>query len=359
LRTIAIRNNGPGIAEGLILELRPEAPDVIVDFDSSSSAAGPHYSFSNALASSWSSANSPQMLKDPEREAIRQVIDTHAIGKRLEDLHSTFDRILVDRIRSAKGLQNGLDYLQKVAESKSWHERWHENCARTKSRAECAQIDTLIGTWEQAKDVFYGGAIQNWVDATGVALLSQERDGSDRTISLRFALKPSETRYIRFHYSRGRDEANPSLKSMSGAHTILVNSNQLDSCFLSLFWDLHKFLFFVSMFILILVGLLLAPFLIPTQLLSTRRIFNIASHTDDHEFWKAAIERHRFFILEEFRELRRIYRPQFVIDSEQVLDYVRTRVSAETADGNLQIASQAELDGFISDELRIMLLKAQ
>ena len=359
LRTIVIRNNGPSIAEGLLLELRPESPDAIVDFDTSSSDTGPYYSFSNALASSWSSATSPQMLKDPEREAIRQVIDTHAVGKRLEDLQSTFDRILIERIKSANGLQKGLDYLQKVAKSKSWHKRWLENCARAKSGADCAKIDTLIGTWEQTKDVFYSGAIQNWVGATGVALQSQERDGSDPSISLRLALRPSETRYIRFRYSKGRDGANPTLTSMSGAHTNLVNSNQLDSCFLSLFWDLHKFMLIVGVFIVILIALLLAPFVIPTPLLSTRRIFNIAAQTDDHEFWKTAIERHRYFILEEFRELRRIYRPQFVIDSEQVLDYVRTKVSAETAASNLRLASQAELDGFISDQLRIMLLTAQ
>ena len=101
LRTIVIRNNGPSVAEGLLLELRPESPDAIVDFDTSSSDTGPYYSFSNALASSWSSATSPQILKDPEREAIRQVIDTHAVGKRLEDLQSTFDRILIERIKSA------------------------------------------------------------------------------------------------------------------------------------------------------------------------------------------------------------------------------------------------------------------
>ena len=357
VHTIALRNNGLAVAEGLIIELKPNAPDAIVDFDTSSSTVGPYYSFSNALASAWSSANNLQLLKDPEKEVIRQVIDTHAVGQRLGDLHSAFDRILVERVKSAKPLQKSLDYLQRIAESKLWHERWHQNCAVNNSEPECAKIDQLIGNWEQTKDGFYSEAVKNWVGATGVVMQSQ--DSSDPKISLRLTLKPRETRYIRFHYSRARTNGETSVESTSGGQTILVNSVQLDSSFLSLLWDLHKLWVVAGGFVLVLVLLLLAPFIVPTQLLSTRKIFSIAALTDDHEFWKSAIERHRFFILEEFRELRRIYGPQLVIDSEQVLDYVRTRVSNEAAAGDFNIASQAALDGFISDELRIMLLTAQ
>jgi hypothetical protein len=233
-------------------------------------------------------------------------------------------------------------------------------CQRKVSDSDCLKVDALIGAWEQSKDVFYSEAFQKWQQATDIVMDSNADDlPNDRRISMMLTLDPGETRLLRFHYLGNTVAVTSAFRSLSGDRTTLFSTtSDLYSILPLTLFHLHPWIIYL-VFPLFFGLVLLMPYLIPSHLLTNKKLLKLALRTDDYEFWKQTLDRYRFYVLVEFRELRRIYNPKLKTDAEEVVDYFRTRLTREYQAGGWRFLRRSRLDEFIKDELRILVLKSK
>jgi hypothetical protein len=352
VQSLVVRNTGEPNAK-LMLAIRFQEEGAIAGFDASPTANGPAFSIFDA----WKLINSSPhvyLLSDQERERFGRVVDQHAPKRSLNDVDNFLDSLLVERLRSSKISAKSLTFLGTIGATSNWHDRWRNRCDRATGDSDCARVESVVSKWEEMKTALYGEVDQKWEQRTGISVIGDHTSAFNAN-ELNLLLKPraGETVFIRVHYFHSPVTLSTTLQSMTGAHTTLFsNVGVLSSIpFVALF-QLHPT---VIPLVPIVVFLLLAvlPYALPLPLLTNRKLLVIALRTDDYEFWKEALDRYRFYFLEEFRELRRIYNSSLQMDTEEVMDYARTRLTREHQIGQLRRANIRE---FVSDELRNLIL---
>ncbi len=357
VQTVEVRNTGSEAKNKLLIQLNPKAAGMITEFESSSFNEGPYFPLFDALASACSSPDSSLVLNETERDRIRKVADKHTLDHTLNELDRVFDDMLLERLHSSKITPKSLEYLRRIDGTEHWHEHWKKRCQNTSTDSDCSKVDSVIGNWEHAKSVVYDETMRKWQQAADITLEPSENQLFDNgKISMILALSPGETRFLRFHYSHNPVAFSSSLQSNPGEHTTLfADSNYLFSTPARILLHLHpNIISFIPLALVVLFSFL--PYAMPAQLLTNRKLVKLALQTDDYEFWKQALDRYRFYVLQEFRELRRIYNQTLQMDAEEVMDYVRSRLTLGYDGGRLRLG---KLDEFISDELRTMLLKTK
>jgi|GEM_PF-2529017 len=361
IQTIAVRNAGSQPKGNLVLDidLGPNKSGVISDFEASLSDRKPYTSFMEAVTKG-SFALETLVLKSPERDRIIQAVDRHSSSRNLDDLDKIFDDILEERLAALAGSKILNYFHQTNTPPANWHDIWHQKCGVTKPSSDCSKVDAILADWERSKQGFLNQALFKWHEATDLRLEPESEGLSPNgRVSVTLSLAAGEARFLRFHYSHNPASALTVLRSTTGEQTVQVRKpSDLFSTPVSILFDLHPNLkIFLGLIFLILV--LLSPFLVPVQLLPIHRVFNIALETEDYEFWQQALDRYRFFILQQFRELRRIFNPELVADPEEIMDFVRNGLTIVHKSNGLGFRNIRDLNAFIHDELRDLVLNAK
>jgi hypothetical protein len=109
-----------------------------------------------------------------------------------------------------------------------------------------------------------------------------------------------------------------------------------------------------GMVIIGLAALIFAwPVIRPKQLLPLHKVFKFALRTDDHEYWEHAYQRCRFFVLQQFRDLRNIAgRPDLNPEPEELLDYVRNCLITIYANDPSELGSDRKLERVIRTQIQ-------
>jgi hypothetical protein len=90
-------------------------------------------------------------------------------------------------------------------------------------------------------------------------------------------------------------------------------------------------------------------------LLKTHKLFNLAIRTREHEYWEMALQRQRYFIVENFAALRVVLgRTSVERTTEQLLDYIRAQLTRVAR----YYPNEKELQEFIRAQLRFLVLTA-
>jgi hypothetical protein len=350
MQTIRVRNAGDERSGKLIVEVVADKPGLFGDIETASSEANPSVSLLKVAGSSCLTSDCKAIFSQSEREQLARAADTNDHAA-IADIETVFDEILFERLRTAgsKKIAVGL-FGDGPFNTEGVHRHWHEQCKERAEQIECRKVDSVILDWELAKQAYYTEMLETWGRSAGVAFANIQKNPNSG-FALIFQLDPGEVRIVKVHYSHLSGKALPSVVSNTGDQTTLVaNSNDLFSTWISFFWTLHP-----HITILIAVAILaLLPFMrffVPLHLISTKRLFDVAVRNDDYQFWKEALERHRFYILQQYREVKKSLNPNLVMDSEEVIDYVRSRMTDQFKSGRLPMTTQTHLDMFIRSEL--------
>lgn len=357
VQRLVVRNAGEADAK-LILAIKFDQRSAITDFDAAPIPNGPAFSIFDA----WNLVNttlSPSLLNEQERERFRQVIDQHKRNRSLNDVDTFLDKLLVERLRSSKISAKSLAYLGTLGATSNWYDKWRNRCDRATGDSDCPRVENLISRWEEMKTALYGELYQKWAERTGISIIGDDMfTFNDGELNLLLKPQAGDSVFIRVHYFHNPVRLSTSLQSMTGAHTTLFsNIDLLSSNFFVAFFQLHPGLLLLLP-IAVLLALALLPYALPLRLLTNRKVLALALRTDDYEFWKEALDRYRFYFLEEYRELRRIYNPALKMDTEEVLDYARTRLTREQQVDHPRLAKMRDgkIREFVSDELRNLIL---
>lgn len=353
VQTIVVQNAGNQPKENLELELDfgSDVARVLADFEVSSSRQGPYETFLDVLqetTAQWSSA----ALTASELNRISQALDKHSAQRGLYDLDLIFDDILRTRLVSGNG-QQALQYLQlNPLATQEWHLSWQQKCFELRDNTDCLRVNSILADWEQAKQSFRNAAFARWNTNTSLKLESTSDQLSlDQRLLMKLSLGVNEHRVLRFYYSHRPATVSTSFRSTTGAQTTLLNSVQeVFSPFVSVLFKIHPIWLYIGLVLAALV-VYYSALLLPLHLLPIEKIFNFALESRDDDYWKHALDRHRFFIMREFRQLRRDLNPGAKIDSDEVMDFVRDGLQVEHDRGAVKFRNAKALNRSIHDEL--------
>jgi hypothetical protein len=349
VQTVTVRNAGDEQTGNLVLEIIPSKANQFRDFETASTEYSPAFSLLNFGNSGCSASDCSDFLSKSERDRIARAADIYKEGG-FGQIENIFNQILLERIKTT----NDKTALRILGENPlitpDFHRWWHDQCEKHIKADQCEKVDELVSRWEGAKRAYYNEKFENWERSFGISVVyGKLKAGS--VFVFTFQLDPGEARIFRLHNAHLSGQTLSSLRSNRGLQTTLVSkSNDLYSSWFSLFSTFHPILTILSV-ILILALVPFIRFFLPLHLISTRRLFDVAVSTGDHQFWKEALERYRFNILQQYSELKRRFNSKTAIEGEEVINHVRSQMIERFRAGKLKLATQTQLDLFIRDEL--------
>lgn len=352
-QTIVVRNASSQAKENLVLELDPgpNAARVFQDFEISSSERGPFQTFLDTVE--LTNVESAQTgLTAPEKNKILQELDAHSSQRGLDNLDGVFDEILRNRLPA--GTDKRTDVPFSGQRTVDWHVSWKQKCSAAKSTAECPKIDAVLVDWEAAKAVFQNTALDRWHNETGVGFASTSDQLSlDKKLFVTLSLGANELRVLRFRYTHSPATVSTLFRSTSGERPVQLGSvRALFSPFLFVLFTKHPNYLLTLLFLCLVVTYWYGPALLPMRVVSIEKIFNFALESKDFEYWQQALEQHRFYILQEFRRLRRTLNPNLAVASDdQVIDFVREQLMRRYERTKVRFRSTRALNTSIHDEL--------
>jgi hypothetical protein len=348
-QTITVRNSGNQPKENLVLELDPgpNSARVLRELEISSSERGPYQKFLDTVELT-NAQSSETRLTAPEKNKLMQALDTHYSQRGLDDIDAVFDGLLKDRLTAGKNTSADAQFTGQ--RTRDWHLSWKQKCAVVKPTAECPKVEALLTDWEEAKAGFRKAAFDNWQQNTGVRLASvSDQLSFDKKFFITLSLAANEVKVLRFRYAHSPATVTPFFRSTSGEQTVRFNNTaDLFSPFLSILYTVHPHSTFAAVILLLILAALFGPLLLPLRILSVQQIFNRALKLEDYDYWKHAMERHRFFILQEFRRLRAESKMRTDASDDEVLDFVRAALTIKSKRGKVPFRSTAALNSSIS-----------
>ncbi len=352
IQTIVVRNAGVEPKDNLVLDLNfdSNATRVLTDFEVASDDKGPAEKFLDAVAR-ISTAEPLGSLTADETTRVSQLLDRHFGDRKLNYLDRVFDDILKSRMQAANGA-NALTYLTGNHQTtENWHTQWSNRCVGNRSN-DCGPVDTVLAGWEKARNGFRNAVLQNWKERTGISMTSNSDHLSlDKTLSMTLALAPGEQRIFKFYYVGNPGNITTGFRSLKEGQTYqLSERSSLSSSFVELLLDFYPFL---VLLLLILPPLIyfLGWALLPLQIVPTHQIFNLAMESDDEEKWKQAFERHRFFIMRQFRAVLQTEQSKAEATEQEVLDLIRDWLTERHDNGTPRFKNGESLNRSIHLEL--------
>jgi len=256
---------------------------------------------------------------------------------------------LKSRLKAANG---GKEFQTANQQTKTWHADWNRKCSVGKPSSDCQTIHSVFADWEKARTSFRNAALQSWQAQTGVGLVSQSDQLSlDNKLMMTLSLAPNESRVFKFYYSHYPGTVSTTFRSNEGEETYQLDSDkEVFASFATILFALHPICYFV-LIALILLALLYGPLLLPLPIVPIYKIFNFALESRDEDYWKHALERHRFSILRQFRSLKKKENSDNPMTEQEVLDYVRDWLTVRNDFGAPKFRSTKSLERSIHDEL--------
>jgi hypothetical protein len=362
-QTITVHNNGTVALSNVRIHLTVTSnkPDPVADFAFGRPGSGPQVSLFDSIASSESTPIPPPS----EQDKLRSVLDPHSDSRTLFAIDHTFDDMLSSRLRGNKQL-NGL--LPKVAANR-YHSEWHrvllEECSQHKvSPAICQQGEPIFQGWEIGRRELLEKGRKRWQETIGVKFWSD--NGAlmpSGNSNFTFDLGGNESCVLKVYYNTDPSmaiSAEAEVLSGSVAKTNQVSAPADLNLPLPMFMLQYHLNSVAGLVIIALAALMFAwPVIRPKQLLPIHKVFKIALNTDDHEYWEHAYQRCRFFVLQQFRDLRSIAdRPNLNPEPEELLDYVRNCLITVYANDPSELGSDRKLERVIRTQLKFLVAAA-
>jgi hypothetical protein len=345
IQTIVVRNAGVEPKDNLVLELNfdANATRVLTDFDVAADEKGPAEKFLDTVART-SSAEPLGLLSADETTRVSQILDQHFGDRKLNYLDSVFDDILKSRMHAANGA-NALTYFTSNNQTtENWHTQWSNHCVGNRSN-DCGPVDTVLAGWEKARNGFRNAVLQNWKERTGISMTSNSNHLSlDKTLSMTLALAPGEQRIFKFYYVGNPGNITTGFRSLKEGYTYqLSDRSSLSSWFVSVLLELNPYYYLVALFLLYLL-IVLGRLFLPLQIVPVHWLFNFALQSEEEDRWKDAFDRHRYFILRQFRMLRDRESSQADMNEQEVLDLVRDWLTNRKKQGSPRFTSTESLN---------------
>jgi hypothetical protein len=324
IQTIVVRNAGVEPKDNLVLELNfdAKATRVLTDFEVAPDDNGPAEKFLDTVART-STVEPLGSLSAEETTRVSQMLDQHFGDRKLNYLDAVFDDILKSRMQAANGADALTYFTSNNQITENWHTQWSNRCSGNRS-SDCGPVDTVLAGWEKARNGFRNAVLQNWKERTGISMTSNSDNLSlDKTLSMTLALAPSEQRIFRFRYVGNPGKITAAFRSLKEGQTYQLNNrSSVSSSFVSLLLELNPIYYLVALVLVVLL-ILFGALLVPLQIVPVHWLFNFAMQSNDEDYWKQAFERHRYFILRQFRMLRKQEASQSEMDDQEVLDLIR------------------------------------
>lgn len=355
---VTVTNTGSATVSKVrvLLTITSREPRPVADFSFSREAGTPRISFFNSLVDFDSAPSRPAS----EIEKLMVVLDRHSASRTLFNLEKTFDEILASQLQPKQPLLKLLNDLKKTSPNyDDWHRGWLQRCAGYEIPTQnCREADNLLGTWEKTKQDLLVTAQRKWYEATGVALSHKNNQISPTgEVDFTFDLGGNETAVLQIDY-----DTNPSLvikTDIAVTSSSISKTNKVTDKFyltapLPFFMFKYHFDIFVS---IVLLGALIIwfswPAIVPKQLLSISKVFRVALKEKDEEYWDYALQRHRFHILQKFRNLQIVFKKTDVpVETDEILDHVRDYLIKVYDDDQRKVTDDARLNRVISSALR-------
>lgn len=360
-QTIAVHNAGSAGIPKVIVELDVDAPSpgAISDFYFSPIGAEPQTSFLNTLAVSDGLGKLSQMEKDK----INAVVDEHSGSRSLRNLEMVLDENLRSQFKARAFSREADDLQQAGVDCDAWHKHWLQKCRPSKAtNATCSEVNKLLETWEQSKRSLYSGASEKWRESTGVSVVLPPSEVSSAVKTFfTLPLSAGESGFLLVNY--GPDpvrsiSTNVSSSTLNKAFRV-DDLNDLRASPLLIFLKKHPILTLIFAVAFTLSLLVVWHVIKPYKLRPIHRIFNLALQTRDHEFWEHANQRHRYYILHQFRYFRELFdKPNLNLDAEEVLDFVRTALSSRYKFNKQLYRNEKALNRYIRSQIRFLVLNA-
>jgi hypothetical protein len=323
-QTIAVHNAASAEVPKVIVELdiKADIPGAISDFKFSPVGEEPHISFMNTLAVSEEITK----LSSPEKDKITTIVDEHSTSRSLRDVDIAMNESLISKLKTNKTFSHVADDLQKTDKGcEAWHNHWLRQCGPGKPPSQiCSEVNKILETWEQSKRGMYVSASKSWQETTGVSVLlpSGEISSVGKTF-FTLPLSADESGFLMINY--GPDPINSITINVSSStvnKALRVDAlKDLRALPLLIFLKRHPLLTVIFTVAFALSLLVVWHVIKPYKLRPIHSIFNLALQTREHEFWEHAYQRHRYYILYQFRHFRELFnKPNLNLDTEEVLD---------------------------------------
>jgi hypothetical protein len=354
LQTISVRNAGNQSENNLILDFDFGAgSDHVSELETSIANQNPYSSILDVVALH---ARSPTWLSltQQEKSKLLPLLDRQSNSRQLNEIDKVLDELLRGRLTAQQGSATVEQFDTQVSIPSVFP------CKQRESQEACAKMNDLLVDWKLSAQAMLASIRSEWKSTTGLKIEPEsDRLSFERYVSMSFSLGPGEERVLRIRYSHLPVQASTFLRSASDRKTVQVaQESDLYSTMPALFFKLHPFAVAPTIILLICI-LYFAPLLVPPSFLSTKALFNMALDSQDHDVWKHVLDRHRFFILQQFRELKRRFNPSLTVDAEEIVDYVRNGLEYAHRKHGLRLTSTADMNTYIHNELRFLVQNAK
>jgi hypothetical protein len=376
-QTITIRNNGDAAVPDVRIKLniQTDAPRPLGDF-AYAPMGTPRQSFFDSISNSeslkiWSETDSgKEVSKDPNPSGLDKlaaVIDEHSTSRNLHTLDQELDGLLVSKLRKETVPAKIVDEFNSISKNCSaWHHILLQKCKDGTYAADlCRRATNIIGAWELSKRDLQEKARSKWYEMTGVRVTNKSSLMSPSgEMDFAVGVRGNETSRLHINYNQ-----DPSISMQTSAQVFSDSVGQITQVKAESDLNMPLLLFLLKYqqgkVALVLFGAVLLlsfawPEIRPKKLLPVHRVFNLALSTDDHEYWEHAYQRHRFYILQQFRELRQTYgRMDLNPEPEEILDYVRSKlITRHQANPGRpwKIRTEQKLNLFIRTHLKTLVL---
>ncbi len=358
---LAVHNAGSAEIPKVVVELGVETqtPGAVADFYFSPLETEPQTSFLNTLTGS----DQLTKLAPAEKDRIAEVIDEHFAYRSLRNMETALEDNLKIQLRANKASSQAVDDLQKTGfDCDAWHQYWLRKCPPSRTTdPSCNQVNKLLETWEQSKRNLYEDASKRWREATGVSVKFPSSDVSSvRKTFFMLPLSAGESGFLTVNY--GPDPVKSSTKVFSSSLNKAIRVDDLVDLRASPLWIFLKKHPLLT--VIFTVAFVLSIFVVwhvvkPYKLRPIYRMFNLALQTRDHEFWEHVNQRHRYYILQQFRYFRELFnKPGLNLDSEEILDFVRTALSNRYRLNKRLYKNEKDLNRYIRNQIRFLVLNA-
>lgn len=352
IQNISVRNAGTQPESNLILYFDfGTGSGHVSELQTSLSDQSPYSSIFDVVAlhvrsPTWFSLTQTEIAK------LLPLLDRQSNSRRLEEIDKVLDQLLRDRLAAQQGHASVEHFNANLPIPAIFV------CKRGEDSEICARMKILFADWKLSNQAMLSDILSDWANRTGLKIESEtDRLSFEQHLSMRFSLAPGEERMLRIRYGPQPLQAFISLQAASDRKTVQVaRKSDLYSAMPLLFFRLHPYAGIPTLLLLIVI-LYFSPLLVPPSFLSTKTLFNMALASGDHEVWKQALDRHRFFILQQFRELKRRLNPSIRLDSEEVIDFVRDGLVRAHREYGLRLTSTVDMNTFIHNELHFLVTK--
>lgn len=360
---ITVSNNGnvPVSRARLHFQIESNKPRPLADISFGRADGTPMVSFFSHLITV-----DPPVAEPKSGEQLMAVYDRHSTTRTLFDVEKVFDQMVSANLKAKEPL------LKLVAEMENgnvnyddWHQGWLAQCAaRGISAPNCQLGYNLLATWEKSKRDLLLKAQKGWYDATGVVLLHKNDQLSPGgEVDLTFDVGANESAVLEIQYNTDPSmEIHPVITFTSSS--ITQTTRVTDKAYLTAFLPSFMFKYYFWTFACIVgIGAFMIwfawPAILPKRLLRISHIFRIAIDEQDHEYWDHGLERHRFHILQQFRDTRARFNKQHVdLDNDEVLDYVRSALVKAYKNDKTKLANDRKLNLIIHSAIKMFLAAA-